>query len=252
MARDGVLDSVAVIRPTVVELFTGIPEADRGRIARFCSERRYAEGAAIFSEGDPAKSMFIVEEGLVRLVSVSSTGAETILHLLKRGDIFGELFFAEERRAFDAVAGPDVVVTVIPRRGFEEILATIPAVARNFISLLSRRLVRVERGYAGFGHTWSYHRLGKVLLRLAAEHGVPTPAGTLIPLRLTHEDLAKLIGTTRETVTTQINRFRRMGLLTREGRHIVLNMEPLSKFVSSEDVRPKMPSAARAGPPAAR
>jgi len=242
MARDGVLDSAAVIRPTALELFTGLPDADRGRIARFCSERRYAEGAAIFSEGDPADAMFVVEKGLVRLVSVSSTGAETILHILKQGDIFGELLFAEERRAFDAVAGSDVVVTVIPRRGFEEILATVPAVARNFISLLSRRLVRVERGYAGFGHTWSYHRLGKVLLRLAAEHGVPTPAGTVIPLRLTHEDLAKLIGTTRETVTTQINRFRRMGLLAREGRRFVLNPERLAKHLSSGDDKPEPPA----------
>ena len=230
---------MTVIRPTVLELFTGIPDADRGRIARFCSERRYAKGAAIFSEGDPADAMFIVEEGLVKLVSVSSTGAETILHILKKGDVFGELFFAEERRAFDAIAGPDVVVSVIPRRGFEEILATVPAVARNFISLLSRRLVRVERGYAGFGHTWSYHRLAKVLLRLAAEHGVPNPSGTLIPLLLTHEELAKLIGTTRETVTTQINRFRRMGLLTREGRHFVLKPERLAKYVSAEDGKPE-------------
>lgn len=227
---------MAVIRPTVLELFTGIPEADRKRIARFCSGRRYAEGAAIFSEGDPAEAMFIVEDGLVKLVSVSSTGAETILHILKRGDIFGELIFAEDRRAFDAVAGSDVLVTVIPRKGFEEILATVPAVARNFISLLSRRLVRIERGYAGFGHTWSYHRLGKVLLRLAGEHGVPAAGGTLIPLRLTHDDLAKLIGTTRETVTKQMVRFRRAGLLRREGRHIVLHTGRLSRFVSSDEL----------------
>ena len=57
---------MAVIRPTVLELFTGIPEADRRRIARFCSGRRYVEGAAIFSEGDPAEAMFIVEDGLVK------------------------------------------------------------------------------------------------------------------------------------------------------------------------------------------
>jgi len=244
MAGDTTLDSVAVIRPTVFELFTGIPEVDRSRIGRFCGERRYAEGASIFSEGDPADAMFIVESGLVNLVSVSSTGAETILHILKRGDIFGELFFAEERRAFDAVAGADVVVTVIPRRGFEEILATVPAVARNFIRLLSRRLVRVERGYAGFGHTWSYHRLGKVLLRLAGEHGVPAAGGTMIPLRLTHEDLAKLIGTTRETVTKQMGRFRRAGLLRREGRHIVLHTGRLSRFVSSEE-RTTVPGTTR-------
>jgi CRP-like cAMP-binding protein len=226
-------------RPTALELFTGIPEPERERVGRLCAERRYVEGAAIFSEGDPGDAMFIVEEGLVRLVSVSSTGAETILHILKRGEIFGELFFAEERRAFNAIAGTDVRVTVIPRRNFEELLGTVPAVARNFIRLLSRRLVRVEQGFAGFGHTWSYHRLGRILLQLGTEHGVASQNGTLIPLRLTHEDLAKLIGTTRETVTTQINRFKRLGLLKRVGRHFVLDMERLRKFVSPAELEPE-------------
>lgn len=226
---------VSVIRPTAVELFAGIPEPEKNRIARLFSERRYAEGARIFSEGEPADAMLIVEEGFVRLVSVSNTGAETILHILKRGEIFGELFFAEERRAFDAIAGTDVVVTVIPRRSFEKVLATVPVAARNFIRLLSRRLVRVEQGYAGFGHTSSYQRLGKMLLRLGAEHGVPTPGGRLIQLRLTHEDLAKLIGTTRETVSTQMNRFRRMGLVKRQGRHLLVDSERLTRFLAPAD-----------------
>ena len=176
--------------------------------------------------------MFIVQEGLVNLVSVSNAGGETILHILKPGEIFGELFFAEERRAFNAVAATDVLVTVIPRKSFEAILGSFPSVARNFIRLLSRRLVKVEQGFAGFGHTWSHQRLGKTLVQLGKEHGVSTPNGTLVPLRLTHEDLAKLIGTTRETVTTQINRFRRMGLLKREGRHFILDMERLTRFVT--------------------
>jgi CRP/FNR family transcriptional regulator len=212
-----------------------LSEADLRRIAQLCKERRYSQGATIFSEGDPGDAMFIVTEGLVKLVSISDKGAETILHILKPDQIFGELLFAEQRRAFDAVASTDVVVTIIPRRSFEEILTPFPAVARNFIRLLSKRLVRVERGLAGFGHTWSYHRLGKVLLQLSREHGLARPGGALIPLRLTHEDLAKLIGTTRETVTTQINRFKRMGLLKREGQHFIVNTDRLKRFLTPAD-----------------
>ncbi len=203
-----------------------------GRISSLCTERRYAQGAVIFSDGDPADSMFIVAEGLVKLASVTERGAETILQLLKPGQIFGELFFAEERRAFDAVAAVDVVVTVIPRKRFEEILASFPAVARNFIRLLSSRLVAMERRIVGFGHTWSHQRLAKVLLRLGREHGVSAAGGTLIPLRLTHEDLAKLIGTTRETVTTQMKKFRKMGLVKREGGRFILNEDRLRSFLA--------------------
>jgi CRP-like cAMP-binding protein len=221
-----------VVRPTALELFKGVSDEEMRRITRLCGERRYGKGSSIFSEGDPADAMFIVAEGFVKLVSVSSKGAETILHILKPGEVFGELFFAEERRAFDAVTTTDVLVTVIPRKSFEEILASFPAVARNFIRLLSRRLVKVEQEIAGFGHTWSYQRLGMVLLQLGKEHGVRTGGGTLIPLRLTHEDLAKLIGTTRETVTTQISRFKRMGLVKREGGRFILNEDRLKSFLS--------------------
>ncbi len=221
-----------MVQPTALELFYGISREEMGRITNLCAERRYPQGAVIFSDGDPADSMYIVAEGLVKLASVTERGAETILHILKPGEIFGELFFAEEKRAFDAVASTDVVVTVIPRKRFEEILVSFPAVARNFIRLLSARLVKMERRIAGFGHTWSYQRLAKVLLRLGREHGVSAGSGTMIPLRLTHEDLAKLIGTTRETVTMQMKRFRKMGLVKREGGRFILNEDRLRSFLA--------------------
>jgi CRP/FNR family transcriptional regulator len=209
------------------------------RIARLCVERRYPQGATIFSEGDPSNALFIVAEGLVELVAVSKKGTEIILYILKPDQIFGELLFSEERRAFNAVASTDVLVTIIPRKSFEEILSSFPTVARNFIRLLSRRLVRVEQEFAGFGHTWSYQRLGRVLLRLGKEHGIQTPGGTMIPLRLTHEDLAKLIGTTRETVTTQITKFKRLGLLKRDGPHFIVNTHLLVRFLYPEESPPE-------------
>jgi CRP/FNR family transcriptional regulator len=226
-----------VVRTTSLELFKGLSDPDLQRIARLCNERRYPQGATIFSEGDPGDAMFIVTEGLVKLMSVSDKGDETILHILKPDQIFGELLFSEEKRAFDAVASTDVLVTIIPRKSFEEILTSFPTVARNFIRLLSRRLVKVEQGFAGFGHTWSYQRLGKVLLQLAKEHGVEMPKGTVIPVHLTHKDLAELIGTTRETVTTQVNKFKRLGLLKREGRHFMVNTRLLTMFLYPEEAQ---------------
>jgi CRP-like cAMP-binding protein len=218
---------------TAVELFRGVPERDREKISLLCVDRRYPERATIFARGDPGDSLYLLKEGLVRVCSVSEKGAETILHILKPDAIFGELLFSEERRALTAIAGTDVVVTVIPRKNLQEILRSVPAVAENFIRLLSRRLSKVEKEFADFGHTWSYDRLARILLSLAGEHGVETAAGTRITLRLTHEDLAKLIGTTRETVTTQINRFRRKGLVQREGRFFVVNRKGLESFLRS-------------------
>ncbi len=216
--------------PTAAELFHGTTDAEAQKIARLCNERRYPQGRTIFSKDDPADALYIVREGLVKLLSHSEKGTETILLLLKPDTIFGELLVSEARRAFTAVAATDAVVTVISRPAFLEILSAAPTVSRNFIRLLSERLAKAERTIAEFGHTWSYHRLAHVLLQLAEEHGEKTPAGTRITLRVTHEDLANLIGTTRETVTTRLGKFAKMGYLKREGRRLVLNVPKLSRI----------------------
>jgi CRP-like cAMP-binding protein len=213
-----------------VELFQGISETEAQRVASLCTGRKYEKDATIFSKGDPSNTLFIVKEGKVRILSISDKGAETIVHILKEGEIFGELLLSEEQRAFTAVAGTDALVTVLSKGSLVELLTSVPTVAKNFIRLLSKRLAKVERDFGDFGHTWSYNRLAKVLLQLCEEHGKETPTGTVIPLRLTHEDLANLIGTTRETVTTQMIRFRRRGLVKRQDRFLVVNKHRLAEF----------------------
>ena len=215
---------------TAVELFQGISETEAQRVARLCTERMYRKNATIFSKGDLSNALFIVKTGKVRILSVSEKGTETIVHILKEGAIFGELLLSEEQRAFTAVTGTDALVTVLSKGSLVELLTAIPTVSRNFIRLLSKRLAKVEMEVGDFGHTWSYNRLTKVLLRLCEEHGKETPVGIVIPLRLTHEDLANLIGTTRETVTTQMIRFRRMGLVKRQDRFLVVNKPRLEEY----------------------
>jgi CRP/FNR family transcriptional regulator len=215
---------------TAVELFEGISETEAQRVAHLCTERMFRKDATIFSKGDPSNALFIVKTGKVRILFVSEKGTETIVHILKEGAIFGELLLSEEQRAFTAVAGTDALVTVLSKGSLVELLTAIPTVSRNFIRLLSKRLAKVEMDFGDFGHTWSYNRLKKVLLQLCEEHGKETPKGTVIPLRLTHEDLANLIGTTRETVTTQMIRFRRMGLVKRQDRFLVVNKPRLEEF----------------------
>jgi CRP/FNR family transcriptional regulator len=218
-------------------LFEGLPDEEVRQLARFCLERRYPKGATIFSEGDPSDALYIVAQGLVKLTSLSEHGAEAILDFLKAGEVFGEFLLTEPTRAFTATAMADTVVTVVPHDRFLDLLSASQTVARNFIRVLSKRLVRVEKGAAHASHSWSYHRLARALLYLGDKFGDDTPTGTVIRLRLTHEDLANLIGTTRETATTQLNRFERMGLVHRRGRHLVVLRQRLGEFIRSEELR---------------
>ncbi|PWB63088.1 MAG: hypothetical protein C3F14_08820 [Deltaproteobacteria bacterium] len=221
----------------IAELFRGLTSGDLRKVGEQVEERRYPRGATIFRRNDPSDSLFALEEGLVKLVARSPNGAGTILYLLRPADIFGELLFSEDKRPFDAVAVTDVLAAVLSRKRFAGILSSIPAVALNFIRILSRRLVHVEKGVSEFSHTWSYHRLAKVLLQLCEEYGEGTPGGVLIRLPLTHADLAEMIGTTRETVTNQMNRFKRMGLVAARGRRLVIDRGRLADFLGPGETR---------------
>ncbi len=222
---------------TRVELFRGITDAEAQNIAAICPEKRYPKGATIFSPGDPPGFLYILREGLVKLASLSEKGSETILQIFKPDDVFGEFLLSAEKRHFEAVALEDTLVTALSREIFRELLVSVPAVGLNFIKLLSGRLARAEKELAAFSHSWSYHRLAKILLQLSEGFGEEIPSGTMINLRMTHEDLANMIGTSRETVTTQLKRLEQMGFVARQGRRIILNKPDLLQFVQSQEER---------------
>jgi CRP/FNR family transcriptional regulator, cyclic AMP receptor protein len=230
------------VRPhfvTASGLFQGIARRDARTISSLCTEKWFAQGVTVFREGESADSLYVLKKGLVKLISLSDSGRETILHILKPDEVFGELLLSEENRPFTAIAIEDSRVTIISKQSLVELLSAVPIVAVNFIRLLSKRLATVERGLVEFSHTWSYDRLARVLLQLCEKYGEEVPTGTLINVRLTHEDLANLIGTSRETVTTQLNKFTRMGLLKREAKRFIVTKSSLTDFIRSEELRLK-------------
>lgn len=226
---------------TALDLFQGISQRDVRRISSLCTEKWFPRGVRIFLEGDTTDSLCVLKKGLVKLISLSDKGRETILHILKPDEVFGELLLSEEKRPFTAIALEDSMVMIISKESFLKLLSVVPTVALNFIRLLSKRLAMMERGLAESRHTWSYHRLARVLLQLSEKYGEEVPAGTLINVRLTHEDLANLIGTSRETVTTQLNKFTRVGLLKRQARRFIVAKSWLSDFICSEELHLEEP-----------
>ncbi len=211
-------------------LFADLPEAEARTIAALFVERRYRRDAVIFHEGADADALLIVKTGIVKLLALSEKGTQTTLHILRPGDVFGEVAVTEPRRPFTAVAVTDAVLSVLPRKPLCDALASSPAFARNFVELLSRRLGEVEREFAGIVNAWAHHRLARELLHLAGDLGVETRDGTLIPLHLTHEDLSNLIGTTRETVTILLHKFEQMGIVRRQSRRIIVDRPRLAEY----------------------
>ncbi len=221
--------------PTMEELFRRIPEEEAREILEHFSEREFPPDAAIFHEGDPANALYLLTSGVVKLVSLSEKGTESILHILRPGEIFGELIVDEKRRPFSAVTVTGVTVSLLRRNALLALLSSHPAFSRNFLSMLSTRLLQVEKEFADHLNAWAYHRLAKELLHLADDLGEETPSGTLIPLHLTHEDFSNLIGTARETVTIQLHKFEEMGMIHRDGRRIIVDRPRMAEYLHAEE-----------------
>lgn len=219
------------------ELFLGITSRVSRKVSRRMEEKGFLRGAMIFQRDDPSDSLYVLKEGLVKLVAQSKKGAGTVLCILRPTDIFGELLLVEEKRPFNALAVTDVLAGVLSREHFVELLSSIHRIRLNFIRILSRRLVHVEKRLTEFSHTRSYHRLAKVLLQMCREYGEETPGGVLLRLSLTHTELADMIGTSRETVSNQLNRFKRLGLVGAHGRQLAVNSRYLAEYVPSGDIR---------------
>lgn len=217
--------------PSIRELLSGFSESESGSFHSLCIERRFHRDAEVFRQGDPPDGVCIVKKGLLKIVSLSEKGTEQILHILRPGDVFGELVLFGKPRPFTAVALTDATVSILPLATLQDLLATSRVFSRNYLRLLSIRLYELERTFPALVQAWPHHRLAKELLHLAEDLGDETPKGTRLTLHITHELLSNLIGASRETVTLLIHKFEEIGLLRREGRDLFLNRERLADYL---------------------
>ena len=177
---------------------------------------RLARGQSAYQPGDRADRVFFVRSGRVKIVRTHVSGAEAIVGIRTAGDAFGELtgVGGEGVRATSATALEPTEADAIPAAAFAAALETDVALARAFARGVARRLAAAERELAELMGKSVPGRLVDALGRLAAEHGVPEPGGTVrIGMNLTHQDLADLIGTSRETLTKELNVLADVGLL---------------------------------------
>lgn len=214
-------------------LWEGLSAEEVALVEENCSDHLFEKDATIYFPGEATNALFIVKKGLVKLSYIDDAGEETIIRIFAPGDVFGEIFLGVKKQLFAATALTDSEITVIPRQVFEKLLAKIPQIGVNFISLLSRRLAEAEARIGEFSHTWAYERLERVLLNLSKVHGRETHRGRQIDIHLTHQLLADIIGASRETVSRHLKRLEEQGALRREGRRLTVDHKTL--FALLED-----------------
>ena len=197
-----------------IPLFADLSETELQALARELSRVQFQKGDAIFYEGDPGQTLYIVESGHVRIYLHCEDGQETSVNVCTSGDIFGELAVIDGLpRSASAIALEDSVVLALSREQFRECTRRYPQLALNFLKALSVRVRYNTRQIDSLSSARVPSRLARKLLELGQAHGVVEAAGVRIPMPLTQSDLASLIGTTRESINKALGSFRRQGLI---------------------------------------
>ena len=218
------------------QLFEDLGAEEIEELARIMPYRRYVAGDVIYHMEDPADALYFVREGMVKISVYFPNGKEMILGLLGQYDLFGELLLLpSERRPNQAEAVVDTTLIVMPEHDFQRLLATRPAIAMKFIQVMSTRLWQAQQWQAEVGAFDAPGRLANLLLRLANDFGRDDERGVEIDLALTQQDLAKMIGATRETVSHGLARLLEYGAVKRRRTPIVVDVDRLRTFMDELD-----------------
>lgn len=170
----------------------------------------YPAGAVVYHEGEPAKSLFLVAHGKVKLLQHSFSGEDVVLDLLTQGDLFGGLAVLGRRKyPLTAVAQTDCCVLAITTEEFRHLLRTHPEVALATLDGVARDLETAHDTIHAISTLPVEARLASTLLRLADRLGEIDSEGVLIQSPLSQQDLAAMVGTTAETASRVISNLRR-------------------------------------------
>jgi CRP/FNR family transcriptional regulator len=209
-----------------VPLFRDFDETELMQVAGLVTTRRYAKHQTIFREGDPGQTFYLILSGSVAVVRIAPDGRETILSILKERDFFGEMsVFDTSVRAASVRTMTDAEVGVIERNDFLGLIDKTPRIGRLLVIALSERLRAANKLIAATTSQDIRARLASLLLNLMQNFGEPVGTGTRITLRLTNQEMANMIGTTRETVNRTLNKFWDERVIDMRTAHVVI-MEP--------------------------
>jgi CRP/FNR family cyclic AMP-dependent transcriptional regulator len=206
-----------------VPFLAALDPADREALAGYMRPRQFRRGDIIFHKDDPGHALFIVEEGSVRIYLPGLQGADLTLALLGRGDFFGDLSLLDGApRSATAAAAADSALLVLDRSDFVRLVSSRPTATLAVLAVVARRLRETDEMASDLAFMNAGGRLAKKLLELAASPGMQRADGILLDVRLTQEEIANMIGVTRESVNRNLARLRRAGLVRTEGRRLLI------------------------------
>lgn len=200
-----------------------LPAEDQAALLQLGLRKSYSKGGLIFSAGSPGGSVYLLESGYAKIYHLGPAGREVLLWFCFPGDIFGltEMVHGGGRKVYARACTP-VELLSVPREAFKAFLAQHPSAAMLVMDVLSHRVRALSQLVQGLITDDVPQRLMQLLNRLSSAYGRPADKGVCVDIVLTHQEMANMIGTSRQSITSTLNALKRLGLVAIKNRRLHL------------------------------
>jgi len=207
-----------------IPLFSSFSDEELSVVQEIIIEKNYRKNTVILSEDEAKEYMYIVFSGRLKVIQISTDGKEQILVTRKKGDYFGEMSLIDGKtQPATVVAMEDSTVGLVSKNDFESIFLKNEKVLKQIIFMLCERLRESWSMLRVRSFEDAENRVRAVLTHVSSLYGVKDMRGDIIPLKMTHQEIADYASLARETVSRLISRFCQAGEIeVLENKNIVL------------------------------
>jgi CRP/FNR family transcriptional regulator, cyclic AMP receptor protein len=207
-----------------VTIFSSLNDDEIRDLTTVAKTRRFRAGEVIFHRDDPGQVLYIIKEGKVKICLISTDGQELSLVVFGKGEYFGEFALLDGLpRSADAVALENVVCYTVQRNDFHNAIMKNPRIAIEVMEVLVKRLRSTDQQVEDLIFLDVYGRVAKKLLELSETYGTKVENGMRIDVRLTQQELASMVGASRESVNKVMGHFMDKGVISTDKHRITIH-----------------------------
>jgi len=206
-----------------VDIFKSLSREDMLEIVKLTGHKTFKKGDYLCHEGDDIATLFIINDGKVKLSKSNSDGKEQILNILSNGDIFGEYhMFSHSPYNFSAVALGNLKICTLAKKHMDYLLDKHSDISQKILVEVSKKLIKTENLVQNLSNVNTDSKVAYVLLSLAEQYGQVVGTSIKVSIPITREEMANYAGVTRETMSRRLSYLMGEGIIEAQGYKVIV------------------------------
>lgn len=206
-----------------IPLFSSLKDEEIEAIYKLSVTKKCSKDTIILLEDEEGDTLFVILSGKVKVTTFSESGKEIIFSILNEGDFFGDMSLLDGKpRSATVISIEESELRLIRRSDFNKLIESHPGIALKLLEELTSRLRKADERIESLALLDVTGRVAGILLQLADERGEKTEGSILIKSRPTHQELANMVGTTRETVTRILKQLGNKKYINMDGKDLTI------------------------------